>query len=236
MDGDEERETVSYEMVCQVLNHHLGSTKMPYNVKLKVQNNITDVDVANQSLGFPNSNIIDMQLREVKLFDTIMPKQMASNSKPKLSVIHHIRLKPVRRLLLQFDQLSLIRGVPHCPTFKDDNEAQQIILPQCLCSQVLKSLHDDNGHQGLQRITNLLHFKVYWSTMFVDTNHWLAQCERCLISKGDYTEPKTVQGSLVASQPLELLCIDFTKADVVKGAKRIFLFSLMPSLSIVRHL
>ena len=55
--------------------------------------------------------------------------------------------------------------------------------------------------------------------MFADADHWLAQCERCLISKGDYNEPKTVQGSLVANQPLELLCIDFTKADVVKGGK-----------------
>ena len=55
--------------------------------------------------------------------------------------------------------------------------------------------------------------------MFADADHWLAQCERCLVSKGDYNEPKTVQGGLVANQPLELLCIDFTKADVVKEAK-----------------
>ena len=35
------------------------------------------------------------------------------------------------------------------------------------------------------------------------------------MSKGDYNEPKTLQGSLVAHQPLELLCIDFTKVDVL---------------------
>ena len=55
--------------------------------------------------------------------------------------------------------------------------------------------------------------------MYRDTDHWLSQCERCHISKGDYTEPKTQQGSLTAQQPLELLCIDFTKADVAKGGK-----------------
>ena len=55
--------------------------------------------------------------------------------------------------------------------------------------------------------------------MFADADCWLAQCEWCLISKGDYNEPKTVQGSLVANQPLELLCLDFTKADIVKGGK-----------------
>ena len=108
-------------MVCQVLNHHLDSTKLPYNVKLEVQNNIADVDVANKSLGFTNSNLIDVQLHEVKLFDTITPSQMAeyqkrdtqlshvyelhvtSNSKPKLSEIHHVRSKPICRLLLQFN-------------------------------------------------------------------------------------------------------------------------------------
>ena len=55
--------------------------------------------------------------------------------------------------------------------------------------------------------------------MFADTNHWLSQCERCHIAKGDYTEPKTQKGSLITHQPLELLCIDFTKADVAKGGK-----------------
>ena len=65
----------------------------------------------------------------------------------------------------------------------------------------------------------LLHYKVYWPTMFMDTDHWLSQCEWCLVAKGDYTEPKTLQGSLVAHQPLELLCINFTKADIAKGGK-----------------
>ena len=202
-DNDEEWETVSYGMVCQILNHHLDSTKMPYNIKLEVQNNIAEVNVANQSLGFSNSNIIDVQLRKVKLFDTISPKQMAeyqkrdtklahvyecvaSNSKPKLTVIYRVKSRPVHRLLLQYDRLSLIRGVLHHRTFQGDDEIQQIILPQCFRNQVLKSLHNDHGHQGLQCVTDLLCSRVYWPTMFADADHWLAQCERCLVSKGDY--------------------------------------------------
>ena len=68
-------------------------------------------------------------------------------------------------------------------------------------------------------VVELLCSKVYWLSMFTDTDCWLSQCERCHIAKGDYTEPKTQQGSLIAHQPLELLCIDFTKADVAKGGK-----------------
>ena len=103
--------------------------------------------------------------------------------------------------------------------FKDDNEIQLLILPQRLHENVLKSLHDNNSHQGLQCVMNLLWDKVYWPSMFADTDHWLVQCEQCLISNGDYTEPKTQQGSLVTHLPLELLCIDLTKANVVKGDK-----------------
>ena len=55
--------------------------------------------------------------------------------------------------------------------------------------------------------------------MFMDANHWLSKCEQCLVAKGDYTKQKTLQGSFVAHQPLELLCMDFTKADVSKGGK-----------------
>ena len=223
-------------MVCQILNHHLDSTKLPYNLRHEVQSNLTEVSAANQSLGFTHADLINVQVRKVKLFDSISPKQLsdyqkrdpqlapvyeyvASQTKPKLSAIYRIRSKPVRRLLLQYDRLSLIRGVLHCQTFQGDDESQQIILLHCLHNQILSALHDNHGHQGLQRVIDLLRERVYWPSMFVDAECWVSQCERCLISKGDYYEPKTVQGSLVSNQPLELLCIDFTKADLAKGGK-----------------
>ena len=103
--------------------------------------------------------------------------------------------------------------------FMDDDETQQLVLPHCLWESVLQSLHDDNGHQRLQCIIKLLCSKVYWPSMFTDTDRWLLQCKRCHIAKGDYTEPKTQKGNLTANQPLELLCIDFTKADTSKGGK-----------------
>ena len=235
-DNEEEWETISYEVVCQILNYHLGSSKLPYAIKQEVQNNIMDVDEANSSEGFNPINIIDVQLDEVKTFDSISLSQMAefqkgdtqlslvyehvaNNSKPKLSEIHHIQSKPIQCLILQFDWLSLIQGVLHHHSFMDDDETYQLILPQHFCDSVLRSLHDDNGHQGLQHMVDLLHSKVYWPSMFMDTDHWLLQCEWCHIAKGDYMEPKTQQGSLVAHQPLELLCVDVTKADIAKGGK-----------------
>ena len=195
----------------QILDHHLDLSKLPFHVKHEIQTNIADVDRDNQSEGFKPINIIVVQLREVKIFNFIMPRQMMEyqkkdsqlsqvyehvsfNTKPKLSEIHRIRSKPICRLLLQFDQLSIIWGVLHHCTFKDNDEFQQLILPQCLCEQVFKSLHDDNGYQGLQHVIGLLCDKVYWPSMFVDTDCWLLQCKWCIIAKGDYAEPKNSTG------------------------------------------
>ena len=124
-DDDEEWETVSYGMVCQIFDHHLNSSKLPYNLRHEVQTNVTEVSMANKSFGLSNADLINVQVHEVKLFDTILPKQLAdyqkrdpqlahiyecvaSQTKPKLSAIYRIRSKPVHRLLLQYDRLSLI--------------------------------------------------------------------------------------------------------------------------------
>ena len=218
LDGEEEWETISYEMVCLILDYHLDSSKLPCNLKHIVQVSTLDISEANSSIGIKSPNIIDVQLNEVKLFHSITPSQMveyqkrctqlsvvyehvANNHKPKLSEICRIRSKPIRHLLLQFDHLTLIQGFLHCCTFMDDNETQQLVLPYCLHESVLQSLHDDNGHQGLQCLIELLCAKVYWPSMFADTDHWLSQCKWCHIAKG------------------QLLCIDFTKADLSKGGK-----------------
>ena len=172
-DGKEEWEAISYEMVCQILDYHLNSSKSPCQIKHEVQVTPADVSESNSSIGIKSSNVVDIQLNEVKLFHSIPPSKMAelqkrcnqlsviyeyvaNNNKPKLSVIYHIRSKPIRCLLLQFDHLSLIWGILHCRTFMDDDEIQQLVLPHCLCDSVLQSLHDDNGHQGARCVIELL--------------------------------------------------------------------------------
>ena len=42
---------------------------------------------------------------------------------------------------------------------------------------------------------------------------------RCQTAKGDYTDTKTKLGSIIANNPMDLLCIDFTKVDPSKSGK-----------------
>ena len=37
--------------------------------------------------------------------------------------------------------------------------------------------------------------------------------------KGDYTKPNTIPGVYIANNPMDLMCIDFTKVDPSKDSK-----------------
>ena len=122
-------------------------------------------------------------------------------------------------MLLQFVQFSLIKGVLHHQVILHGEEVQQLVLPKYFQNTILKSIHDDSGHQGLERTLELLQSQVFWLNMFKDVDAYLLNCECCQASKGNYVGPKTQLGSLLAKQPLELLCVDFTKADPSKSGK-----------------
>ena len=99
-DGEEEWDTISYGMVCQILNHHLDSMKLPYHVKHEIQTNTVEVEMANSSINFPSTNVINAQLQEIKLFNSITPEQMAEYQKRDLQ----LSLVYDRRFLLNPNQ------------------------------------------------------------------------------------------------------------------------------------
>ena len=55
--------------------------------------------------------------------------------------------------------------------------------------------------------------------MIHDTTEYVTNCHWCHVAKGHYTGLHTQQGSLVANNPLDLLCIDFLKVDPSRDGK-----------------
>ena len=55
--------------------------------------------------------------------------------------------------------------------------------------------------------------------MFQDVTNYVKTCPWCQTVKGDYTDPKTKLGSIIANNPMDLLCIDFTKVDPSESGK-----------------
>lgn len=44
-------------------------------------------------------------------------------------------------------------------------EHQQLLLPTCLVKPVLRSVHNQMGHQGIERTLSLLKPRCYWAGM-----------------------------------------------------------------------
>ena len=182
---------------------------------------------------------IQASVNSIAVFNQISPEIMAQHQcndnqlslayqhvedgkKPTNRLIYKVRSKSSRKLLLGFGRLTLKQGVLHWLYINNDEEYHQLVLPECYREKVLKSLHDDMGHQGLERTLALLREGFYWPTMSQDASDYVGNCEHCCVSKGDYTGPHTQQGSLVANNPMDLLCIDFTKVDPLKMERKMY--------------
>ena len=98
-------------------------------------------------------------------------------------------------------------------------ELEKLVLPREYHQDMLHILHDDYGHQGLDHTLALVIERYYWNTMYQDVTEYVINCHWCHVAKGHYTGPHTQQGSLVANNPLDLLCIDFLTVDPSKDGK-----------------
>ena len=134
-------------------------------------------------------------------------------------VIKKITCKAAHKYLQQFDRLVLKQGVLHRIYISNDVESHQLVLLLEYHKTVLRMLHDDYGHQGLDWTLALVREKFYWSMMSHDATEYVTNCHQHHIAKGHYTCPHTQQGFLVANNPLDLFCIDFLKVDPSRDGK-----------------
>ncbi|KAI3376863.1 hypothetical protein L3Q82_000112 [Scortum barcoo] len=120
--------------------------------------------------------------------------------------------KPVMALLRQWDRLVEKDGVLFRQVFRSDGgeESLQLLLPVALKQDTLNQLHQEHGHQGIERTTELVRQRCYWPGMSSDIKSWVQQCERCQVAKDSGHVPHSFMGHLLASRPNEILAIDFT--------------------------
>lgn len=115
-------------------------------------------------------------------------------------------------LLRQWDRLIERDGALYRRLSRPDGgeETLQLLLPSALRAQTLEQLHQGHGHQGIERTTELVRQRCYWPGMSTDIKQWVQQCERCQVAKDSAPIPHSYMGHLLASQPNEVLAIDFT--------------------------
>ena len=222
--------TISSQVIFQEVTEVIGGVKISHDLKERIEM----VGTAYEDMG--EGELSSVQSNVVELFSHITPEQMAefqgSDNQigpilqwvkdgrfPSKSILYRVKSKATHKLFYQLDRLVLKLGVLHCLYINEDMEYHQLVLPQRLQGRVLRSVHNDMGHQGLERTLELLRERVYWPTMADDASQWVSHCTRCQVAQGTYTEPKPKIGQLQSNNLLDLLCLDFTKIDPSKTGK-----------------
>ena len=187
-----EVETIPYSVVCEALDQCLNGSKIPEVLKQEAQ----DISCAVQTIVEEEDKLYEEELKEVvskinavSIFGNVCPEEMkeeqqkdpilrlvykyvTASEKPKTSAITKMKSKAVRKYLLQFEQLTLKKGVLHWLYINNDVEYHQMVHPLKYQAQVLRLLHNGQGHQGLERTLALCRERFYWNTMFQDVSNY----------------------------------------------------------------
>uniref|UniRef100_A0A8P4KLL6 Gypsy retrotransposon integrase-like protein 1 n=1 Tax=Dicentrarchus labrax TaxID=13489 RepID=A0A8P4KLL6_DICLA len=123
--------------------------------------------------------------------------------------------QPTLVLLRQWDRLLERDGVLYRRVCRPDGaEAMfQLLLPKAWVDQVLTQVHQEHGHQGVERTLALLRSRCYWPGMSSEVAQWCQRCERCQVAKDVHPKAHSFMGHLLASRPNEILAIDYTTLE-----------------------
>ncbi len=91
-------------------------------------------------------------------------------------------------------------------------EKKQLVLPGQFHQQVLYSLHDDAGHLGIERTTELVKDRFYWPQVTSEVEKYVKSCGRCMARK-TLPQKRAPLSNITSSGPMELTCIDFLSVE-----------------------
>nr|XP_061833148.1 protein NYNRIN-like [Nerophis lumbriciformis] len=115
-------------------------------------------------------------------------------------------------LLRELNRLQLVDGVLYRRRKDGDEELFQLILPEELRALVMKSLHNDMGHLGVERTLDLVRSRFFWPHMSVDVETKIRTCDRCVRRKSP-PERAAPLVNITTTRPLELVCMDFLSLE-----------------------
>lgn len=117
----------------------------------------------------------------------------------------------VARLVLE--PLEVVDGI----LYRRSKTFQQVVVPLKWRQKVFAILHEDMGHLGRDRVLHLARERFYWPGMAKEIELRIQQCHRCLRSKHPHLSHKAPLKSIITSEPLQLVCMDYLGLETSKG-------------------
>ncbi|XP_072290528.1 uncharacterized protein saxo4 [Eucyclogobius newberryi] len=186
-------------------------TCLPGQLKQALQGMVTQ---ATQSLETFLPQVAPADLRELQQSDPAIQEILTFWQQNRQPTREERRALSSTALLVlaQWDRLVELEGLLYRQVFRPDGggAVYQLLLPKALVQNVLTQVHQEHGHQGIERTLALLCSRCYWPGMSREVAQCCQACERCQHAKDNQSVPHAFMGHLLASQPNEILAIDFT--------------------------
>ena len=87
---------------------------------------------------------------------------------------------------------------------------EQLVLPKCLKPSLHRLLHDQAGHQGIERTISLVRRRFYWTGLYREVTEFCKEYYRCSFAKMPQPRVHVPIGNLLADKPNEVVAMDFT--------------------------
>ena len=93
----------------------------------------------------------------------------------------------------------------------------QIIVPRQLRPLILKELHENMGHLGVDRTQDLAKERFYWPHMQRDVEHHIGHVCQCVKQKTPTLKTRAPLKPITTTLPFELIAIDFLHLEKSSG-------------------
>ncbi|KAI3364944.1 hypothetical protein L3Q82_000942 [Scortum barcoo] len=205
-------------LVHQVISHHSGETS-PYITLV--------VSRAHHPKALPESFEEEDQLGGLPVIPLLTPAELRDKQKADICVGEVLRqvesgerappslrkeLPELGLFLREWNKLEVLDGVLYRKRQEGAQTQNQLVLPEDLRPLVLKSLHGNMGHMGVERTLDLIRKGFYWPKMSAEVEAKIKTCNRCIWRK-TMPEKAAPLVNIVATRPLELECMDFFSVE-----------------------
>ncbi|GAA6100329.1 uncharacterized protein LOC109201851 [Tachysurus ichikawai] len=123
------------------------------------------------------------------------PKLMRRDRDNEVTVLYRQRSK------LYLDEEGILRRQSAWRT--------QIVLPSKYLQFILKELHKEMGHQGVERTLSRIRERFYWPHMRGYVEHYVTKVCSCLKRKRPNKMTRAPLVNIVTTYPFELVSVDF---------------------------